>query len=146
MFPRKIVAIFCALFVSVSAIACAELDLSKLDTNHQQVAKYFGYSIFPSNPEYTESWTPIITYQEIDEFEVTTRINGPRVLSHCAWYADGYVITQMSGDDEGKQIVVHNGDIIGRSYHPRSSHGHSSHKYFWGTIGTQPHRQSIILK
>jgi len=71
-------------------------DFDFLNKDNQTIAKFCGTYMFSENPGYSETDTTIILYKK-------ERISG--TIFHIAWYADGFIITQISGPKEGYQVV-----------------------------------------
>lgn len=68
-------------------------------------------------------------------------------LCHVGWYADGYIITYLEGQKEGKQIIVYRDEVVGISY--RDSDNPSDemkNSYEWGRVFTEYHRQDVYLE
>lgn len=99
---------------------------------YQLAAKFFGYSMKPDKDyatgccqsddgiSYTSNATPIISYES---------------AYLMAWFSDGLIITYLSGNEEGKQVVIYQGKIIGISY-PKANlyKGRISNPYAWGKV------------
>jgi len=78
--------------------------------------------------------THIFSYQKDEHSEI---------IFHIGWYADGYIMTQISGPEEGHQTVVLNDEVIGVSY-PSSRNGQTIfNKYSWGTVRTSQRNQEV---
>lgn len=97
-------------------------------------ANFFEVYFDPSK-KYAE--TSIIDY---------TKTNITSMHCHVGWYSNGYIMTIIQGQEEGKQVVFHNGIIIGIAYPDKKNYcGITTHTYSWGTVHTSDRFQEVYF-
>lgn len=101
---------------------------------HQKAAKFFGIYMCPVNADEMGPETHLISYLADDD-------TGDAY--HVGWYGDGYIFTRLNGDQEGYQIVVWKGEIVGVSFPSVKKPGVAINKYSWGHVSTQQQRQYV---
>ncbi len=110
-------------------------SLAVWEMDYQMVAKFFKIYMCPENPDQGWAETNIVSYQKNYD-------SGS--FFHIAWYADGYIVTQINGPKEGYQTVVFGDDIIGVSYPSSRENGvTTTNKYPWGNVTTGLRYQSV---
>lgn len=97
--------------------------------DNQKIAEFFGYYLKLENSNWGN--THLITYERDD--------NDSDIFRQVGWFADGYIITFITGPEEGCQIVVHNEEVIGTSYQSQKG----VNIYSWGKVYTQSYYQEI---
>ncbi|MGA8165542.1 MAG: hypothetical protein WB791_11095 [Waddliaceae bacterium] len=98
------------------------------------IAKFHNVYMLTEDTE-----TRIVSYLKDDRSKITF---------HVGWYADGFIMTQINGQNEGHQTVflgndIRTAEVIGSSYPCRQDDA-TVHKYSWGKVVTCQYRQSVV--
>jgi hypothetical protein len=97
--------------------------------NHKDSAKFFNFKLIK---ETSSGYTDVICVDKHGDDAV-----------HLSFYSDGYIIIWLSGGNEGKQIVLYKGKIIGSALYRSTRGRYSVHTYSWGTVYTNYNKQEV---
>lgn len=124
----------------VTAQEQAEHFLKSFDEQHaypevrakMRIAKFFRNTLFGEFNAATGRYSDGKTSLFVDLFDHTQYASEDGFRFAC--FADGVVITKVSGDSEGEQVVIWKNEIIGVSLPKKSEVKRSIYKYPWGEV------------
>jgi hypothetical protein len=145
-----IIATMCCVLLGSHANAMTIMDYAKeiirwnIEKDEREIdqrkAEIFGCSLANSGGE---SHTKIIQYRWGGDG------NYPEPVFHVAYYADGFVITRIGGQQSGNQVIVLNNRVMDVSYSCEMKHDDEqlrviTNQYSWGSVHTRMNSQEVI--
>lgn len=146
--------IFCLIIISsfiifTHSICNASSSLSQLPLDAgMQYDKEQGFEIDALAQNKYQSAAKLLSTSSSKTVEtglVTYETLPTGVLLHVGWYSDGNICTALNGTEQGKQVVILNGSIVGISYDISQHSDYFVHKYTWGKIYSSGNHQKIKI-
>lgn len=104
------------------------IDSHMAAKDYQEVAKFYGMDMFPKEKN-CSGGSHIQTFVKNKSREGVLEIN---------WFSNGYVITELCGEQKGNQTIVWRGEVFATNPSPSFCFkgGETIYRYDWGIVNT----------